>query len=330
MDKKVVYSGIQPSGSLTIGNYIGALSNFEELQDEYDCLYCIVDMHAITMPQEPKNLRKNSLDVLALYLACGLDPEKSIIYIQSHIPEHTELAWVLNTITSMGQLQRMTQFKDKSKKSKEVLAGILNYPVLMAADILLYQSSFVPVGEDQRQHIELTRDLAQKFNSRYSETFTIPDIMTPKVGARIMSLQDPTSKMSKSDSDENAFILILDDEAAIRRKIKRAVTDSQATMRYTDEQPGLKNLIDIYASFSKLTTDEIVEKYKDLGYGQFKDDLAEVIIEELKPVQERFNSIRNDKEYLEKVYSQGAAKASALARKTLRKVYKKVGFIPRV
>ncbi|EGY77466.1 tryptophan--tRNA ligase [Peptoniphilus indolicus] len=329
MDKKVVYSGIQPSGSLTIGNYIGALSNFSELQEEYNCLYCIVDMHAITMPQEPKNLRKNTLDILSLYLACGLDPEKSIIYIQSHVPEHAELGWVLNTIASMGQLQRMTQFKDKSSKSKEVLAGILNYPVLMAADILLYQSAYVPVGEDQRQHIELTRDLAQKFNSRYSDTFTIPDIMTPKVGARIMSLQDPQYKMSKSDSDENAFILILDDENAIRRKIKRAVTDSEGVIRYSTEQPGLKNLIDIYSSFSKLSVEEIVEKYKDLGYGKFKEDLAEVVVERLRPVQERFNAIRNDKEYLEKVYTEGAQKASALARKTLRKVYKKVGFIPR-
>lgn len=329
MDKKVVYSGIQPSGSLTIGNYIGALSNFSELQEEYNCLYCIVDMHAITMPQEPKNLRKNTLDILALYLACGLDPEKSIIYIQSHVPEHAELGWVLNTIASMGQLQRMTQFKDKSSKSREVLAGILNYPVLMAADILLYQSAYVPVGEDQRQHIELTRDLAQKFNSRYSDTFTIPDMMTPKVGARIMSLQDPQYKMSKSDSDENAFILILDDENAIRRKIKRAVTDSEGVIRYSSEQSGLKNLIDIYSSFSKLSVEEIVEKYKDLGYGKFKEDLAEVVVEGLRPVKERFNSIRNDKEYLEKVYTEGAQKASALARKTLRKVYKKVGFIPR-
>lgn len=329
MDKKVVYSGIQPSGSLTIGNYIGALSNFSELQEEYNCLYCIVDMHAITMPQEPKNLRKNTLDILALYLACGLDPEKSIIYIQSHVPEHAELGWILNTIASMGQLQRMTQFKDKLSKSREVLAGILNYPVLMAADILLYQSAYVPVGEDQRQHIELTRDLAQKFNSRYSDTFTIPDIMTPKVGARIMSLQDPQYKMSKSDSDENAFILILDDENAIRRKIKRAVTDSEGVIRYSSEQSGLKNLIDIYSSFSKLSVEEIVEKYKDLGYGKFKEDLAEVVVEGLRPVKERFHSIRNDKEYLEKVYTEGAQKASALARKTLRKVYKKVGFIPR-
>ena len=209
-DKKIVYSGIQPSGSLTIGNYIGALKNFIGLQDEYNCLYCIVDMHAITVAQEPKNLRKNTLDVLALYLAAGLDPKKSIIYIQSHVPAHAELGWVLNTMTGLGQLQRMTQFKDKAKKYTDVQAGLLNYPVLMAADILLYQSSFVPVGEDQKQHIEITRDLAQRFNSRYSETFTIPEILTPKVGARIMSLKDPSSKMSKSDPNKDGYILLLD------------------------------------------------------------------------------------------------------------------------
>ncbi|MGO3752177.1 MAG: tryptophan--tRNA ligase [Peptoniphilaceae bacterium] len=329
MDKKIVYSGIQPSGSLTIGNYIGALKNFIGLQDDYNCLYCIVDMHAITMPQVPKDLRKNTLDVLALYLAAGLDPEKSIIYIQSHVPQHVELGWMLNSITSMGQLQRMTQFKDKSLKSKEVLAGILNYPILMAADILLYQTDFVPVGEDQRQHIELTRDLAQKFNSRYSDTFTIPDILTPKVGARIMSLQDPRYKMSKSDIDKNAFILLLDSEDDTRRKIKRAVTDSLGEFNYNDEQAGLKNLINIYIAFSGMTSEEIVEKYKNLGYGVFKEDLAELVVEGLRPLRNRFNEIRNNKEYLEKVYKEGAEKASYLANKTLRKVYKKMGFIGR-
>lgn len=327
MDKKIVYSGIQPSGSLTIGNYIGALKNFIGLQDEYDCLYCIVDMHAITVEQDPKLLRKNTLDVLALYLAAGLDPEKSIIYIQSHVPQHAELGWVLNTIASMGQLQRMTQFKDKSKKSKEVMAGILNYPVLMAADILLYQTSYVPVGEDQRQHVELTRDLAQRFNSKYSETFTVPDILTPKVGARIRSLQDPEFKMSKSDSDENSYILILDDENAIRRKFKRAVTDSLNNFDYNDEQKALKNLINIYISFTGESAADIVNRYKGQGYGTFKSDLADVVVEGLRPLQTRFNEIRSDKEYLEKIYRQGAEKASYLANKTLRKVYKKMGFI---
>ncbi|MDU2109340.1 MAG: tryptophan--tRNA ligase [Peptoniphilus rhinitidis] len=328
-DKKIVYSGIQPSGSLTIGNYIGALKNFIGLQDEYNCLYCIVDMHAITAPQEPKDLRKNTLDVLALYLAAGLDPKKSIIYIQSHVPEHAELGWVLNTMTGLGQLQRMTQFKDKSKKYSDVQAGILNYPVLMAADILLYGTSYVPVGEDQKQHLELTRDLAQRFNSRYSETFVVPEILTPKVGARIMSLKDPSSKMSKSDSNKDSFILILDSEDDTRKKIKRAVTDSSGEFRYSDEQPGLKNLINIHASFSGMSTEEIVKKYENLGYGEFKEDLGEVVVEGLRPLRERFKEIRDDKAYLESVYKEGSEKASYLARKTLRKVYKKVGFIPR-
>lgn len=328
-DKKIVYSGIQPSGSLTIGNYIGALKNFIGLQDEYNCLYCIVDMHAITAPQEPKDLRKNTLDVLALYLAAGLDPKKSNIYIQSHVPEHAELGWVLNTMTGLGQLQRMTQFKDKSKKYSDVQAGILNYPVLMAADILLYGTSYVPVGEDQKQHLELTRDLAQRFNSRYSETFVVPEILTPKVGARIMSLKDPSSKMSKSDSNKDSFILILDSEDDTRKKIKRAVTDSSGEFRYSDEQPGLKNLINIHASFSGMSTEEIVKKYENLGYGEFKEDLGEVVVEGLRPLRERFKEIRDDKAYLESVYKEGSEKASYLARKTLRKVYKKVGFIPR-
>lgn len=329
MSKKVVYSGIQPSGNLTLGNYLGALSNFSELQEEYDCIYCIVDMHAVTAYQDPKSLRKNTLDVLALYLAAGIDPEKSIIYIQSHVPEHTELAWLLNTVTSVGQLNRMTQFKDKSKKQTEVLAGILNYPILMAADILLYQTSFVPVGEDQRQHIELTRDLAQKFNSRYSPTFELPDILTPKVGARIMSLQNPQAKMSKSDEDVNSFILILDDENTIKRKIKRAVTDSIGVIDYNDEQKGLKNLIDIYAACSGLTPAQIVEEYKDKGYGDLKEGTAIAVVEKLRPVRERYEEIISDKEKLKEIYTLGAQKASYVANKTLRKVYKKMGFIPK-
>ncbi len=275
-DKKIVYSGIQPSGSLTIGNYIGALKNFIGLQDEYNCLYCIVDMHAITVAQEPKDLRKNTLDVLALYLAAGLDPKKSIIYIQSHVPAHAELGWVLNTMTGLGQLQRMTQFKDKAKKYTDVQAGLLNYPVLMAADILLYQSSFVPVGEDQKQHIEITRDLAQRFNSRYSETFTIPEILTPKVGARIMSLKDPSSKMSKSDPNKDGYILLLDSEDDTRKKIKRAVTDSSGEFRYSDEQAGLKNLINIHASFSGMSQKKLSRSTKTLATENSKKTLAKL------------------------------------------------------
>lgn len=329
MDKKIVYSGIQPSGSLTLGNYIGALSNFGQLQDEYNCLYCIVDNHAITAYQEPKNLRKNTLDVLALYLAAGLNPEKSIIYIQSHVPEHVELMWCLNTITSLGQLQRMTQFKDKAQRTKEVEAGLLNYPILMAADILLYNASYVPVGEDQRQHIEFTRDLAQRFNSRYSETFVIPEIMAPKVGARIMSLQDPEKKMSKSDPDPNSYVLILDSGKDTEKKIKRAVTDSLGIIKYSDEQKGLKNLIDIYSVFTKKTPDEIVKEFEGKGYGEFKGAVAEVVNDGMRPIRERFNEIRNDKAYLESVYRDGADKARSIAYKTMSKVHRKMGFIPR-
>ncbi len=329
MNKKIVYSGIQPSGKLTLGNYLGALSNFSELQEEYDCLYCIVDMHSITVPQVPQELRKASLDVLSLYLAAGLDPKKSIIYIQSHVHQHVELGWLLNTITGLGQLERMTQFKDKSKKVKEVDAGLLNYPVLMAADILLYQTSYVPVGEDQRQHIELTRDLAQRFNTRYSETFTIPEILTPKSGAKIMSLQDPSSKMSKSDKDENASIFIIEDEKLTANKIKRAVTDSLGVVNYSDEQPGIKNLINIYSSLSSLSPQEIVKKYEGVGYGVFKEELAQVVVDGLRPIRNKYEDYRKDKDYLERVYRDGDERASYLAEKTVRKAFKKMGFIPK-
>lgn len=327
MSKKTVYSGIQPSGGLTIGNYIGALSNFSQLQDEYNTLYCVVDLHALTVPQVPAELRKHTLDVLALYLASGLDPEKSIVYIQSHVPEHLQLAWILNTITSLGQLNRMTQFKDKSSKQDEVYAGLLNYPVLMAADILLYQADYVPVGDDQRQHIELTRDLAERFNHRYSPTFTVPEMMAQKVGARIMSLQDPLAKMSKSDPDENAYIQILDEPNVIRRKMKRAVTDSLAEVNYTSAQPGLKNIIDIYASFSGKTPEEIVKEYAGGGYGDLKADAAEAVVEGLAPIQESYKEWRQDKDALEKIYREGAEKARYLANKTLRKVERKVGLV---
>lgn len=331
MERKIVFSGVQPSGSLTIGNYIGALRNFVELQDEYDCNYCIVDLHAITVPQIPKNLRSNTLDVLSLYMAVGMDPDKSTLFIQSHIPAHAELSWILNTTTSMGQLNRMTQFKEKAKKSDEnVNAGLFAYPVLMAADILLYQTDFVPVGEDQKQHLELARDLAERFNSRYSDTFRVPEPLIKEFGARIMSLQDPESKMSKSDKDENAFILMLDDKDTIRRKVKRAVTDSIGVVSYNDAQPGIKNLLNIYSVLSGEGVEMIVQKYEGKGYGEFKDDLAEVIIDSLSPIQQRYREYREDKEFLEKVYKSGAEKAEAKAIKTLRKVYKKVGFIPRV
>ncbi len=330
MDKKNVFSGVQPSGELTIGNYIGALKNFVELQDEFNCYYCIVDLHAITVPQVPKDLRKRTLDVLSLYMACGIDPEKSTLFIQSHVPAHAELNWVLNTITYMGQLNRMTQFKEKSRKSEENLnSGLFTYPVLMASDILLYQADYVPVGEDQKQHLELARDLAERFNYRYSDTFTVPEPLIREFGARIMSLQEPESKMSKSDEDANAFILILDDKDTIRRKIKRAVTDSLGVMAYNDEQPGLKNLINIYSVFSNDDVETILKRYDGLGYGKFKEDLAEVVVEGLSPIQEKYKDLINNKDYLEKVYKEGAERAEYMANKTLRKVYKKVGFIPR-
>ncbi|NMB06874.1 MAG: tryptophan--tRNA ligase [Tissierellia bacterium] len=330
MEQKIVFSGVQPSGELTIGNYIGAIKNWIELQDKYTCYYSIVDLHAITVPQVPKDLRKNTLDLLAIYLACGLDPEKSTIFIQSHVPAHLELTWVLNSISYMGQLSRMTQFKEKSQRSEENLnAALFTYPVLMAADILLYQTDLVPVGEDQKQHVELARDLAERFNNRYSETFKVPEPLIKKEGARIMSLQNPEKKMSKSDDNQNGYILILDDPDTIRRKVKRAVTDSKGEVKYNDEQLGIRNLMNIYSVFSGNTIEEIENKYDGLGYGDFKEDVAEVIIKELYPIQEKYNELINNKDYLEKVYSEGREKAEYVAMKTLRKVYRKVGFIQR-
>lgn len=330
MGKKTVFSGIQPSGSLTIGNYIGAIKNWISLQNEYDCYYCIVDLHAITVPQVPKDLRKNTLELLAIYLASGLDPEKSTIFIQSHIPAHAELTWVLNTISYMGQLGRMTQYKEKSQRSEENLnAGLFTYPVLMAADILLYQTDLVPVGEDQKQHLELARDLAERFNNRYSPTFKVPEPLIKKEGAKIMSLQNPKSKMSKSDENENGYILILDKPDVIRKKVKRAVTDSIGKVKYNDEQLGIKNLMNIYSVFSGDSIQEIENRYGGTGYGKFKEDVAEVVVEGLTPIQEKYDYYMKNKDYLEKVYKQAAEKANYISMKTLRKVYRKVGFIQR-
>lgn len=315
---------------MTLGNYLGAIKNWTELQDNYDCYYSIVDLHAITVPQDPKVLRANTIELLAQYIACGLDPEKNTIFIQSHVKEHVELMWVLNTMTYMGELSRMTQFKDKSQKSEANLnAGLFTYPVLMAADILLYQTDLVPVGDDQKQHLELARDLANRFNNRFSPTFVVPEGYYPKGGARVMSLQEPTKKMSKSDLNENAFILLADDSDSIKRKIKRSVTDSLGVVKYDDEQPGIKNLIDIYSNLSKKSVEEIVNMYEGKGYGIFKEDVAEVVSEALRPIREKYVDLLNNKDYLEKIYSMGAEKAEKQARKTLRKVYKKVGFIER-
>jgi len=330
-NKKVIFSGMQPSGSLTLGNYLGALKNWVNLQSEYDSYYCVVDMHAITVPKEPKDLRKNTLEVLANYIAAGIDPEQVTLFIQSHVPAHAELCWILNCFSYYGELSRMTQFKDKSKKqdSNAITAGLFAYPVLMVADILLYQADLVPVGEDQRQHLELTRDIAMRFNNRFSETFKVPEPFITKDGAKIMSLQDPTSKMSKSDNNENSFILLKDDPDAIRRKFKRAVTDSIGVVAYNDEQPGVKNLINIYSKISNKSAEEIVAMYEGKGYAQFKDDVAEAVVGELKPLQDKVDYLLKNKDYLEKIYIAGAEKAEHAARKTLRKVQKKVGFIPR-
>ncbi|RKD31792.1 tryptophan--tRNA ligase [Thermohalobacter berrensis] len=329
-DKKVIFSGVQPSGKLTIGNYLGAIKNWLKYQDEYDCYFCIVDLHAITVPQVAKDLRRNSLEVLALYIASGLNPEKVTLFIQSHVSAHTELAWVLNCMTYMGELNRMTQFKEKSKKNEANLnAGLYTYPVLMASDILLYQTDLVPVGDDQKQHLELARDLARRFNNRYSPTFKVPEPIIAKVGARIMSLQEPNKKMSKSDENENSYILLTDDPDTIRRKVKRAVTDSYNTVKFTDEQPGIKNLITIYSKLSDESIEDIENKYEDKGYADFKKDLAEVIIEGLRPIREKFEDLMKNKDYLEEIYLEGANNAERVARKTLRKVYRKVGFRPR-
>jgi tryptophanyl-tRNA synthetase len=330
-NKNRIFSGMQPTGSLTLGNYLGALKNWVALQNEYDCYYCVVDMHAITVPKEPKDLRKNTYEVLANYIAAGLNTEQVTLFIQSHVSAHAELTWILNCFSYYGELGRMTQFKDKSKKqdSNAITAGLFTYPVLMAADILLYQADLVPVGEDQRQHLEITRDIAQRFNNRFGETFVVPEPYISTDVAKIMSLQDPESKMSKSDSNENSYVLITDSPDVIRRKFKRSVTDSIGVVNYTDEQPGVKNLINIYSKISNMKPEEIVSNYESKGYAKLKEDVAEVVIEELKPIQERIDYLLKNKDYLEKIYKTGAQKAEVVANKTLKKAQKKVGFIPR-
>lgn len=329
-EKKIMVSGIKPSGKITLGNYIGALKNWVDKQDEFENYYFIADLHSITERQEPAKLRKQILDSLALYLACGLDPEKNVIFIQSHVSSHPELGWILNNMTYMGELNRMTQYKDKSKKNEDNLnAGLFTYPVLMAADILLYQADYVPVGEDQKQHLELTRDLANRFNNRYSDTFKVPEPYIPKAGARIMSLQDPTSKMGKSDDNENGVIYVTDSPDDIRRKFKRAVTDSIGIVQLSDDQAGIKNLLTIYSVLTGKSIESIVKDYEGKGYGDFKTDVGEIVIEALNPIREKYESLISDKEYLKTIYQSGAEKAEKIARKTLRKVYKKTGFVSR-
>ena len=325
--KKRIFSGIQPSGDLTLGSYMGAIKNWVELQDEYDCLYCIVDMHAITVRQIPADLRRRSLEQLAQYIACGLDPKKNIMFIQSHVPQHAELSWVLGCYTQFGELSRMTQFKDKSQKHADnITAGLFTYPVLMAADILLYQTDLVPVGQDQKQHVELCRDIANRFNGVYSETFTLPEPFIPKMGARIMSLGNPDSKMSKSDPD--GCVYMMDKPEDIMRKFKRAVTDCETAVRYDKEnKPGVSNLLTIYCAATGKTMEEAEAEFAGQGYGVFKPAVGEAVVELMRPVREEAQRLMGDKAYLESVYKEGAERARYLAEKTLRKVYKKVGFV---
>lgn len=323
---KTIFSGIQPSGTLTIGNFLGAMRHFVPLQEDNQCYFCIVDEHAITVPQDRLKLRQNIRSLAALYLASGIDPEKSTLFIQSEVSAHTQLSWMLQSISYIGELERMTQFKDKANDKKEaVSAGLLTYPPLMAADILLYNTDIVPVGEDQKQHMELTRNLAQRFNNKYNDIFTIPEISIPKVGARIMSLQDPTKKMSKSDANEKAFISMLDEPKRIEKKIKSAVTDSEGIVKYDKEnKPGVSNLLTIYSSCTGESVEELEQQYTGKGYGDFKQGAADAVIAVLKPIQDRYNELI-DSHQLDNILDNGAIKAEKVANKTLAKAKKAVG-----
>ena len=326
--RKRIFSGIQPSGDLTLGSYMGAIKNWVPLQDEYDCIYCIVDMHAITVRQDPALLRRRTLEQLAQYIACGLDPVRSVIFIQSHVPQHAELAWVLGCYTQFGELSRMTQFKDKSKQHADnVNAGLFTYPVLMAADILLYHTDLVPVGQDQKQHVEIARDIAERFNGVYGDVFTIPEPMIVRSGAKIMSLADPTKKMSKSDPNQNAYVLLTDKPEDILRKFKRAVTDSGSEIRRGEDKPGVNNLINIYCAATGSTPEQVEQQFVGKGYGDFKMAVGEAVVEVLRPVREKTEDLLKNKDYLEQVYTEGAFQAARLADRTLEKVYKKVGFL---
>lgn len=326
--RKIVFSGIQSTGMFTLGNYLGALQNWVKLQDEYNCVYSVVNMHAITVRQNPAELRENTLRAYAMLLACGVDPEKSILFIQSHVPAHAELSWVLSCYTQYGELGRMTQFKDKSQKHADnINAGLYTYPVLMAADILLYQTDLVPVGADQKQHVELTRDIAQRFNSIYGNVFKIPEPFIPKTGARVMSLAEPTKKMSKSDENQNAYISLLDSPDTIIRKFRRAVTDSESEVVYREGKDGINNLMTIYSAVTGKSIPEIEREFDGKGYGDFKTAVGEAVADHLRPVQEKFGQIYEDKAMLRSSYELGAQKAAHFASRTLDKVYKKVGFL---
>jgi len=330
-DKKTIFSGIQPSGELTLGSYLGAIKNWVELCDSYNCYYCIVDMHAITVRQNPAELRRRTLEQLAQYIACGLNPKKNTVFIQSHVPEHAELSWVLSCYTMFGELSRMTQFKDKSAKNADnINAGLFTYPALMAADILLYQTDLVPVGSDQKQHVELCRDIANRFNGVYGEVFKVPEPYIPKVGARIMSLSSPENKMSKSDKASGGCVYIMQEPDEIMRCFKRAVTDSDTVVRYdVENKPGISNLMQIYSVATGESFDQIEAEFEGKGYGEFKPKVGEAVVEMFRPFREDANRLLADKSYLESIYREGAEKASQAAGKTLRKVYKKVGFVAR-
>ena len=331
--KKVMLSGIQPSGDLTLGSYLGAIKNWKERAEEFDCYYFMADLHSITVRQVPADLRRRTMAQLAQYIACGLDPEKNTLFVQSHVPAHTQLGWVLDCFTMFGELSRMTQFKDKSQKNAEnINAGLFTYPALMAADILLYQPDYVPVGGDQKQHVELCRDVAERFNGVYGDVFKIPEPYIPKVGARVMSLTTPTNKMSKSDHDQNGCVYLMEKPEDIARKFKKAVTDSDTEhcVRYApEEKPGVANLMSIYSACTGKTFEEIEREFDGQGYGAFKPAVGDAVVEMLRPIREEAQRLMKDKAYLESVYRAGAEKAEYIANKTLRKVYKKVGFVPR-
>lgn len=327
-NKKKVLSCIQPSGMLTLGNYLGALKNWKNMQNEFDCTFAVADLHAITVRQEPAKLRSQIYSTYALMLALGLNPEESTLFIQSHVPAHSQLAWLLSCYTQFGEMSRMTQFKDKSAKHADnVNVGLFSYPVLMAADILLYRPDYVPVGADQKQHLEIARDIAERFNGIYGDVFTVPDAYIPKIGARVMSLQDPTKKMSKSDENLNSWVAILDTPDDIMRKFKRAVTDSGSEICLGDDKPGINNLIGIYSAVTGKTADEVTAEFAGKGYGDFKKAVGEAVVEELRPIRENFDTVIKDKAYLETLYRNGAEKADYTAKKTLNKAMKKVGFV---
>jgi len=327
-DKKVIYSAVQPTGCITLGNYLGAINNWLKMPEDYLSFFAIADLHALTVRQNPAEYRQRALSFFAQYLACGINPDKSVVYFQSHVPAHTELTWILNCFTYVGEANRMTQYKDKSAKHADnVNMGLMDYPVLMASDILLYQADYVPVGLDQKQHLELTRDIAERFNNLYSPTFTVPEPYIQKQGAKIYSLQNPTQKMSKSDPDENGYISLIDPPEVIARKFKRAVTDSDGRICVSEDKPGVSNLLNILSLITEKSIESVVDGFTGKGYAELKSEVTDAVIERFRPIREEYERLIKDKAYLVSVYQNGAEKAAAVARKTLSKVYRKVGLV---